>query len=331
MTSEPSIRGRGHETLAPGAARLPVAPCFLCRREAPLFAVMPIDAKTYRPTAHGSIYRCAGCSVAFVHPRPSAEETSGFYQLDAYYTQGRSHMPDVKATLLAKVRQHLAWRADRSESIVDVLKKELAPASSVVDIGCGGGELLRALARMGHRAVGVERDAAALSRQDLHVLEGTAEALPRELEPAGYDAVVFSHVIEHLVDPVDAVSRAASLLKPEGLLVVEVPNNESTIAVRSGLAWEHLDVPRHINFFTEASLRATVKAAGYTPLRSYFAGYCRYFSPSFIATEQRIFDKLEGARPALRNSALRSWRLLAETAFAGSRAKYDSVGIVARV
>jgi SAM-dependent methyltransferase len=293
---------------------------------------MPIDAKTYRPTLHGRIHQCPACGLGFVHPRPRADETSSFYALEAYYTQGRSHMPDVRSGFIARLREHLAWRVDRSESIVDVARRELAPRSTVVDVGCGGGDLLRQLGAMGHRAIGVERDAAALSRGgELDVFEGTAEQLPDELEHCSADALVFSHVLEHLVDPVGALGRAAAVLKPRGVLIAEVPNNEALIARRSGLAWEHLDIPRHINFFSEATLRALARAAGYEPVRSYFTGYCRYFSRSFIATEQRIFDHLGGAGPAVRNSELRSWRLLAETAFARPQAKYDSVGVVARV
>jgi SAM-dependent methyltransferase len=305
-----------------------VTTCFLCAQPAPLFAVMPIDAKTYQPTTHGRIHRCPACALGFVFPRPSPAETNTFYELEAYYTQGRSHMPDMRPTFLAKVRGHLAWRADHSEPILEVLGRELKPDSAVADVGCGSGTLLRELAKMGHRAIGIERDAAALSRNgELQVIEGTAEQLP-DIEPA--DAVVFSHVLEHLVDPVDALRRAAALLKPGGLLVVEVPNNQALIARRSGLAWEHLDIPRHINFFAEASLKATVQAAGYEVQRSYFAGYCRYFSRSFVATEQRIFDHLGRAGPAVRNSELRSWLLLGETAFAQPQAKYDSVGVVAK-
>jgi SAM-dependent methyltransferase len=140
---------------------------------------------------------------------------------------------------------------------------------------------------------------------------------------------MFKQVLEHLVDPVGALSNAAQLLKPGGVMFVEVPNNESAIARQSGLSWEHMDVPRHVNFFTLDTLQATATAAGLAVEASFFNEYCRYFADGYIAVEQRIFDHLGGAGPALRHSAARSWRLLLKTAWARSRIKYDCVGVVA--
>lgn len=176
--------------------------------------------------------------------------------------------------------------------------------------------------------VGVERDAGAIAFRDLLVFEGTAEALPTELTPDSFDGVVFSHVMEHLVDPVRALRSAAALLKSEGTLFCEVPNNESTSARVSGLSWEHLDVPRHLNFFTERSLQALAKRAGMKVKRSYFTGYCRLFNDSYIGTEQRIHDKLPRPEGSTRNSQARAWHLLVKTVGAKPQRKYDSVGIV---
>ena len=75
-----------------------------------------------------------------------------------------------------------------------------------------------------------------LKRHDIPVLEGSAESLPAAFKPATCDGLVFSHVLEHLVDPEAAVRNAAALLKPTGLMFCEVPNNESLVAKQSGLA-----------------------------------------------------------------------------------------------
>jgi SAM-dependent methyltransferase len=316
------------------AAAMPRCP--LCGGTGEYKTTMPIDAKTFRPIVHGSVYECARCALGFVHPRPTPAETLSFYKLDAYYTQGASHMVQTPAPgWLSRLRTHLAWRFDGGERLFKVIENELAPGSAVVDIGCGSGALLKELAGLGHRVTGVERDADSLSwrENDIRVLEGSAEALPAALEPASCDGVVFSHVMEHLVDPVGALRHAATLLKPGGLLFCEVPNNESLVARQSGLAWEHLDIPRHINFFTEQSLVALVTSAGLAVRRGYFSGYWRYFVDPYIATEQRIFDQLAalpgGVHDATRNSVARAWRLLAKTAWADPRRKYDSVGVVA--
>ncbi len=297
---------------------------------------MPIDAKTFKPTQHGSIYECSACGVGFVYPRPTPEETQKFYELDSYYTSGASHMVAAgRPSFNSKLRTHLAWKMDAGERLLNLICAALEPPATIVDIGCGGGELVAALGDRGYRAIGVERDVRSLALRSrlTTVLEGSAEHLPDELRLASCDGIVFSHVIEHLCDPVAALRSAVALLKPRGLLFCEVPNNESLIARQSGLSWEHLDIPRHINFFHEMSLVALAERSGLKVSRTYFSGFCRDFSDSYIATEQRIFDQL-GKRsrehgPARRNSGVRSWCLLAKAAFATPRKKYDSIGMIA--
>ena len=91
----------------------------------------------------------------------------------------------------------------------------------------------------------------------------------------------------------------------------------------------HMDAPRHLNFFDAQTLQATATRAGMQVERLFFNEYCRYFADGYIGTEQRIFDHLGGAQPAVRNSAARAWRLLLKTAWAPARIKYDCVGVVA--
>jgi 2-polyprenyl-3-methyl-5-hydroxy-6-metoxy-1,4-benzoquinol methylase len=294
---------------------------------------MPVDAKTFKPTTHGQVHCCGGCRFEYIAPRPTPRETAGFYDIGGYYTQGDfGQAPQVDPPgFLSRLRNHLAWRVDRSDDLIDVVTRRLPRGASIVDIGSGDGSQLGLLWQRGFRMTGVERDTKSVSLQGGHsqVFEGSAEALPPQLARGSFDAVMFKQVLEHLVDPVGALRNAAQLLKPGGVMFVEVPNNESAIAQQSGLSWEHMDVPRHINFFTQDTLQAAVTRAGLAVEGSFFNEYCRYFADGYIAIEQRIFDQLGGAGPAVRNSSARSWRLLLRTLWAPPRIKYDCVGVVA--
>lgn len=309
--------------------------CPVCNSKAAYKMTMPIDAKTFKSTSHGKVFECSKCSFGFIYPRPTPEETQHFYDLDAYYTQGKSHLVETGApSFVSKVRTHLAWRADKGETLLDLICLFVKKNSTILDIGCGAGTLLQELSALGYMSIGVERDTRSLSLdgKNITVLEGTAETLPAQILPESCDAIVISHVLEHLSDPIAALRSAAKLLKPTGLLFCEVPNNESLIAKQSGLSWEHLDIPRHINFFDEQSLKIVAQNTGLKINRIYFGGYCRMFDDSYIATEQRIHDQLikHGDMPVLskRNSILRSWWLLAKTVFATRNKKYDYIGIV---
>lgn len=309
--------------------------CPVCKSKATYKMSMPIDAKTFKPTLHGKVFECSECAFGFLYPRPTPVETQCFYDLDAYYTQGKSHMVETGTpSFAAKVRTHLAWRADKGETLLDLIGIFVKKNSTILDIGCGAGTLLQELSALGYMSIGVERDTRSLSldEKNITVLEGSAETLPAQILPESCDAIVISHVLEHLSDPIAALRSAAKLLKPSGLMFCEVPNNESLIAKQSGLSWEHLDIPRHINFFDEQSLKIVAQNAGLKISRIYFGGYCRMFDDSYIATEQRIHDQLvkHGDSPMLskRNSILRSWWLLAKTVFTTRNKKYDYIGII---
>jgi predicted SAM-dependent methyltransferase len=143
-------------------------------------------------------------------------------------------------------------------------------------------------------------------------------------------------VLEHCIDPLRAVRNVHALLRPGGVLFCEVPNNACAGFAHAGLAWEMLDIPRHVNFFVAENLRAIAAGAGFEVKSLYYSGYTRQFKNDWINTESRIYDALlrvsDGSavpQRLRRNSRARAWVLLARTAFARPETKYDSVGIVA--
>lgn len=119
-----------------------------------------------------------------------------------------------------------------------------APAGRVLDIGCGKGAFLKSFKalRAGWQCVGVEpsREEAALARRDrdLEVHEGMFGRVP--LAPESFDLVAIMHVLEHVSRPVDTVRQMRDVLRPGGLLFVEVPNTLDLNMFYDVLLFEHL-------------------------------------------------------------------------------------------
>lgn len=130
--------------------------------------------------------------------------------------------------------------------------------ASVLEIGCGSGHLLAALADAGAEVEGVEPDPrckAAMERRGIPV--ATCEF--DEFRPSrSWDAVVHYCVLEHLVDPVAFLRRQRRLLAPEGRIILAVPD--------CGAAFDEGDVSifihQHWSYFSSASLRRLAAAAG---------------------------------------------------------------------
>ncbi|MCY2978714.1 MAG: class I SAM-dependent methyltransferase [Planctomycetota bacterium] len=301
---------------------------------------MPIDPKRQVAIQYGNVYRCNQCGIGMVLPRPAPEEIPDFYKLDQYYTHGQSHFaPEGKRTFLDRLRVHVAWRFDFGTPLtVERLQTLIAqPAASILDIGCGGGQLVKGLQNLGYNAVGLEPDAATTahaSNQGIEVYHGSIESIPENLARRQFDAVIMSHVLEHVLSPRQAVKTVYDVLRPGGLFICAVPNNECEGLNRAREAWEPLDVPRHLNFFTASSLLSICHAAGFTHSMTLFDSFCRQFSNAWIRTEQRIYDAIQkngGNRNGLvRNSSWRAWQLLFRTAMAPANRKYDNVILVMR-
>ncbi|MPZ17076.1 MAG: methyltransferase domain-containing protein [Luteitalea sp.] len=135
----------------------------------------------------------------------------------------------------------------------------------LLDVGCGRGDGLLLLRRLGWSAEGVDFDPSAVDAARTRGLEvrcGTVEA--QRYAAASFDAIVLSHVIEHLFDPLQLLRECARILKPGGRLVVVTPNTASLFHARFGASWFHLDPPRHIMLFHAPPLRQVVEAAGLT-------------------------------------------------------------------
>lgn len=116
-------------------------------------------------------------------------------------------------------------------SHMDVLT-ELVPLTGrdIVDVGCGFGDLVRAMTRRGGRVVGIECGAAALAAAQSHppqgeerYLFGRGESLP--LADAAFDVVVFFNSLHHVPPPRQpaALQEAARVLRQDGVVYVLEP------------------------------------------------------------------------------------------------------------
>jgi 2-polyprenyl-3-methyl-5-hydroxy-6-metoxy-1,4-benzoquinol methylase len=141
------------------------------------------------------------------------------------------------------------------------------PASArgrVLDVGCGHGATLAWLRDLGWDAEGIEPDphAAEVARASgFRVALGTV--FTADVPAGAYDAVVLSHVIEHVHRPVEALQRCRSFISPAGRLVAVTPNVESRGHAEFGRNWRGLEPPRHLHVFSRAALAEAARLAGF--------------------------------------------------------------------
>src|SRR5690606_19118293 len=91
--------------------------------------------------------------------------------------------------------------------------------------------------------------------------------LTPEKNPSRFDAVVLLNVLEHVPDPVNTVQLCRSLLNPDGILCVRVPNDFTPLQQAAELQTKKqswwVAAPDHINYFNFKSLRRLFEGLGF--------------------------------------------------------------------
>ncbi len=298
--------------------------CVLCGSQmAPRFRAR--DYRRPEDRQERQLYWCTKCDYGRLGGDFTPSEVAYFYP-NVYYTHSTERKRDTNAPFFDRLRAHLAWRVDAGIPLQpSEITLRRTGRMTFCDFGCGSGEKLRQFKEAGYEVVGVEPDpiARAIAQKVCDVLDGTAENIPSSISGLRFDVVLMSHVFEHCIDPIKALSNMRRILADDGFLVIEVPNNNALGFCTFEATWPWTDIPRHLNFFTEQSLRAILRMSGFTVTRVNYVGYARQFQPEWIRIQEQIWEQI-GTGSKL-NFKWAAWALLCRTAFASAAAKYDSV------
>ena len=204
---------------------------------------------------------CRVCGAGVTFPQVDADEVNSFYpdEYDAY------QRPDG-LVMRALLRIYHGWRDRftlRRPPLAVLLQR---PPGRLLDVGCGKGEPSGLLLRHGWSVVGIDPSpaACALARAvGIDAREGTLEAVALDEETERFDAVLFHHSLEHVVEPLDDLSRAQGLLRDTGILVVSAPNFDCWQRRRFGGSWFPLELPRHRTHFSVKALRLALERSGF--------------------------------------------------------------------
>ena len=125
--------------------------------------------------------------------------------------------------------------------------------ASILDFGCGAGGFLRLANEVAGRAVGIELESRIIQywSEKLEIFS-TLEALEEK-----FDIITAFHVFEHLPDPVATLNSLKGFLKPNGVLVIEVPNsNDILLTTYASKAFQNFTYwSQHLQLFNASNLR----------------------------------------------------------------------------
>lgn len=178
---------------------------------------------------------------------------------------------------LADPRAYLHRYAEMDAQAREDLAAKIPPgARAVLDVGCSGGATAPALRRRGvTRIVGIEPDADDADRAARvydRILATSLEGVPPGEFRGEFDAILFGDVLEHLVDPSEALVRVLPWLSPRGVVVASVPNIGHWSIIADLIAGRFDYIPysllsgTHVRHFTRATIRDLFEASGFAIL-----------------------------------------------------------------
>ena len=228
-----------------------------------------------------SFVHCRTCGLSWITPLPPAAVVQALYPAAYRLAQGTGETAAQQYNLgklwLARARYDrpllgrwiasvIEWVSGRVISPTLGIPLQFPLNARILDVGCGGGGYLLGMRRMGYTNLyGQDIDDTCRSRLEDAGIQFAQGALGQVDFPAGrFDLVRLEHVFEHLPDPMAVLLAIRHLLKPEGVLVMAVPNIGSLSYALSGLDWHALELPRHLYHYTPQALRHLGRRSGFS-------------------------------------------------------------------
>jgi SAM-dependent methyltransferase len=197
--------------------------------------------------------RCDKCGLVYQYPQPAFAELKERYRQEYFQYELENDRNFFELMCLGlKDIGFYDWPA------------AAASTRRFLDIGCATGLLVKQLQDLGWEAQGVElcRESAAygIRERGVRIFIGTLE---EAAFPAGFFSVIhFSHLIEHVPDPLALLQEVHRILAPDGKAIITTPNIYGWQARLLGPGWRSA-IADHLTLFSKKTLSALLKKSGF--------------------------------------------------------------------
>ena len=193
-----------------------------------------------------NLYHDKTIDLVYTYPQPDENNLPKYYESDDYI----SHT-DGKRSLFEKAYHFVKGIALKYKlKLINSLQDS---KGIILDIGAGTGEFLTVAKEDGWECVGVEPSQKAKAigiKKGVYFAESTAV-----LEDHSCDVITMWHVLEHVPNLDNQIAELKRLLKPNGTILIAVPNFNSFDAKYYGTFWAAYDVPIHLWHFSKTAIK----------------------------------------------------------------------------
>ncbi|MGW8123412.1 class I SAM-dependent methyltransferase [Roseivirga echinicomitans] len=204
-----------------------------------------------------TLVECPSCHLIFTNPRPKQTEIGVYYKSTDYISHSNK-IKNITSIVYKLVRTYTLRK--KYQLIQSLLGNR--PEIHHLDYGSGTGHFIDYTTKKGWISKGYEPDKNALQHNNkttrkliLHTLDS--------IQLNTYDVITLFHVLEHVHNLNKTIELLINQLKPNGVLLLALPNHKSFDAQHYNTHWAGYDVPRHLYHFNRKSVNSLAEQYGF--------------------------------------------------------------------
>jgi len=267
--------------------------CDFCNSDKNEFILSSKDFYNNRP-GEFNIVRCLKCNLVYTNPRPTKEELLNFYPDSAGYYSAMQKFesnklnlrwdiltefydyPFLKKKKIRKLIQYPSYLRIRKYWKSSLNIPKFIKNGRILEIGCSYGSFLLELKKLGWKVKGVEfnKKAVNYARNKLN-LDVVNQDIENFKTDDLFDIIYLRMVLEHMRSPKRVLKKCYSLLKPNGQIIISIPDFsgiERKIYKRYAYT---LHLPNHLYHFTPYSITNYLKIINFKKIKIYHQDFDR--------------------------------------------------------
>lgn len=215
-----------------------------------------------------SLYECENCGLYFLNPQPK--------NLNKYYPKNYYSLKNIDTTSKKIKLKLLLYKTYYSEEGNIFMKILLSPFKFLIiatiiksnikllDIGCGSGQFLYEMKKLGLDVYGVEpNDFNKEEAEKYKLWIANTDLISAKYQKKSFDLITLNNVLEHINNPNEILDEINRILKNDGKLIIDIPNTKSLANWVFGKNWLELDIPRHLFNFNLSNIKLLLKNHGF--------------------------------------------------------------------
>ncbi len=198
------------------------------------------------------------CGFIFLNPRPDESEIGQYYNHPDY--DPHSGEPGNIFNTIYRLVQSYSFRKK-----LKLIKKFCGHSGILIDVGGGRGEFCQFMSDSGWKSILQDQSEKALTHAKSIGIKVT-KTLENLNPDETIDLFTFWHSLEHIHKISDTLNMVNTILKPNGYVIIAVPNNNAIDKTFYKDNWAPWDAPRHLYHFTKETLTKLLQKHNFNPV-----------------------------------------------------------------